>query len=426
MFVKEVTFLPLLGRIEILLLSGEGVVVPIKDNKDGVSFRASLDGVRDHVLESARLVAEEKEKEAEREKKTTRVHALQNGPSSTSSRPKHVREGSFSTFIGSMFSMRRSSSSSSISTISTQASARSTASVSSISSVASSATSSSTSTTKKSERTNAGVKSLSSRQHRKAARSLLVDCYRRWVLTALKTLLPANYLLFISQSELKRNTSYLSKTDSHLRSYLVRNEATSSLRPSSPSLSFSGTSFVSDSSSTHTLKHDASTSSSCLSSSLDLPKSCSPSKYPPPSATLPLPVRTAYQTYLTNLISTEVKITNLTKFHDRQTCLARQAAAERDNLITLRSADRAASRKNSSSLRWEVLAAEPSYDECPPLSPSVSQESSRDGSDEEADDGDSVYSQDSDGFDALTSMTAYRVSYASRSEEELRKVGLIG
>jgi hypothetical protein len=142
-------------------------------------------------------------------------------------------------------------------------------------------------------------------------------------------------------------------------------------------------------------------------------------------------VRTTYQSYIANLLSLDSKVTNLTKFHRRQSRIARQATADRENIISIRIAEKAASCKPESSLRWEILATERTFDECPPLSPSCSSNNSSScgassGDEAEADDGASVYSEGSDDVDALLEMTAYTVAYASRSEEELAKVGVMG
>jgi hypothetical protein len=76
-----------------------------------------------------------------------------------------------------------------------------------------------------------------------------------------------------------------------------------------------------------------------------------------------------------------------------------------------------------------VYATEPSYDECPPLSPTCSSNNSTwsaSGDEAEMDDDASIYSTGSDDVDALLGVTAYRVAYATRSEEELAKVGVMG
>lgn len=169
--------------------------------------------------------------------------------------------------------------------------------------------------------------------------------------------LPANYALFMSQSQLKLAQKTLAKTTSNLGLYLA--QANTPLSSSSPSRSSSSSSPRSSTSSVETVK---------------LAPSCSPcGKYPPPSS-LPLAVQHAYAEYLSTLSSLEDRITSLTKFHRRHLRLARQSAFNQQNIIAQKAEEKAANRRPSSNLRWEILADDSmlDVDGCPPLSPTNS------------------------------------------------------
>lgn len=156
--VKEVTFLPREGEIQVLLSDGSGVVIPLREKEAGLA----CDQVRDHVLESGRLLQEQRAIAVS--PIVTKTAPIARSASSAFS---SVKESMFMSLLAPLMgkdssmvvtpTMRRS--------ISAPAVLPTVPAVLRPCEIAPTA-----------------------RQHRRMARSALVNCYRRWVLTALKEL----------------------------------------------------------------------------------------------------------------------------------------------------------------------------------------------------------------------------------------------
>ncbi|CED84620.1 hypothetical protein [Phaffia rhodozyma] len=165
--VEEVTFLPsadptVAGEIQVLLIDGSAVTMPLHQSKAG----RMLDAVRDHVLESARLAQQESLSRLKRD----------NGSSSFMSllAPLMARSVSKEVIMPVAPVVRKLAEP-------------------------------------------VWAQTVTAKHHRRLARSKLVDCYRRWVLTGLKELLPPTYLLFTAHSILKAQRALLAKTESEIR-----------------------------------------------------------------------------------------------------------------------------------------------------------------------------------------------------------------
>ena len=145
--VQEVTFLPTLGEIQILLTDGSGVVIPIREGGPG----KVLDQVRDHVLESGRLM----------DRAAKAAAAGKTGPSEGCAAPGSTArpglkkgESMLMSFFSPLIGAKKDDAKVHAPSASGSVVGR----------------------------------ELSARQHRRMARSSLVDCYRRWVLSGLKSL----------------------------------------------------------------------------------------------------------------------------------------------------------------------------------------------------------------------------------------------
>ena len=251
--VQEVTFLPTLGEIQVLLVDGSGVVIPLRQSGAG----KALDQVRDHVIESGRLMERAAKAAAQ-----NKVAATEAGSGQGSSARPALRKGEsllmsfFSPLIGS----------------------------------------------KKDEDKVAATivggsvvgRELSARQHRRLARSELVDCYRRWVLNGLKSLLPPTYLLFSAQSMIQTHHQSLVKTEAELRVLLSIAGQLPATPPASP-----------------VLDKDGMPSPVAQSSTLPFP----------PASALPSHLRLAYVNHLSAHTSTQCSISSLEKLikkHERE------------------------------------------------------------------------------------------------------------
>jgi len=131
--VKEVTFLPQIGEIQVLLVDGSGVVMPLAEDGAG----QLLHKVRDHVVASGRV-------------------APVTGGNEKRFEPLPL--------------MRRDSTSMLKSFLGTLIGGKAPAGAAAAA------------------RTLVAGREPTARQHRRLARATLVDCYRRWVLTGLKEL----------------------------------------------------------------------------------------------------------------------------------------------------------------------------------------------------------------------------------------------
>lgn len=129
--VKEVTFLPSIGEIQILLVDGSGVVMPLAEDEAG----RMLHKVRDHVVASGRVAAAgERRPEPLPLMKRDSVSMLKS-------------------FLGTLIVGKAPSSAESLL-----------------------------------DRVSVAGREPTARQHRRLARATLVDCYRRWVLAGIKDL----------------------------------------------------------------------------------------------------------------------------------------------------------------------------------------------------------------------------------------------
>lgn len=127
--VKEVTFLPQTGEIQVLLVDGSGVVMPLTEEGAG----QLLHKVRDHVVASGRVAPN-----AVVEKRFEPLPLMRRDSTSM-----------LKSFLGTLIGGKAPESAS---------------------------------------RSFVAGRELSARQHRRLARATLVDCYRRYVLTGLKEL----------------------------------------------------------------------------------------------------------------------------------------------------------------------------------------------------------------------------------------------